>query len=120
RRGWDSKPRYGYPYNGFRDRSVSDGNRFSATGGSAILLVISYASECPLLAHSGLFERARLTSAFGGKADVSPATADGDLQSIGSKENGNSRAQLETVVTAGFPRVRREESLKRRGWAGKD
>ena len=25
RRGWDSNPRYGYPYNGFRDRSVSMG-----------------------------------------------------------------------------------------------
>ena len=24
RRGWDSNPRYGYPYNGFRDRPISD------------------------------------------------------------------------------------------------
>src|SRR5262249_8727962 len=40
------------------------------------------AQQCLILAHSGLFERARLTSAFGGKVDVSPATADGDLQSI--------------------------------------
>src|SRR6185437_11159300 len=27
RRGWVSNPRYGYPYNGFRDRSVLDRNR---------------------------------------------------------------------------------------------
>ena len=37
RRGWDSNPRYGYPYNGFRDRSVSDGNwrqgQFSVVAG---------------------------------------------------------------------------------------
>ena len=31
RRGWDSNPRYGYPYNGFRDRTLGHQAKLQTT-----------------------------------------------------------------------------------------
>ena len=119
RRRWDSNPRYGYPYNGFRDRSVSNGNwrygQFSVVAGprnqrylhprspgaGVLICEVKEGSKLPIELHPkpsvfrykpDLFDE--LTDAFGGlEAGLLAIQGFGEIVDLLAVEFGKVRMQ---------------------------